>query len=83
MIDRYRERKEKGLAKVVSTAKGPGLYFKRFNPFTGEKEPVPQVVVLDSGKLHEVRDALQAQLDDVDLVFTDIAGLKQRGRRGG
>ena len=73
-VEKYVEKKNDGLAEIVTAGGGYAIAFKKWDSETGEaKEPEIQALSLD--ELNEKKKKLQDEIADIDEVISDINSL--------
>ena len=70
-VQNYAEKKDQGLAEVLTKDKAHILVSKRFDPETGA-ELDPLVTTLNRDDLEKQRDQFQAQADSVNALLDDM-----------
>ena len=70
-MEKYLERKEKGLVKVIKSGDTALMLISQFDPFTGE-EISPQSLQLNLAQIQEEKEKLNQQLADLDALLEDI-----------
>ena len=73
-VEKYLEKKKKGLAEAIKAGGGYAIAFKRFDPDTGEAlEPRIEAVSID--ELNRQKENLNNQIADIDALIDDINSL--------
>lgn len=70
-IQKYVEKKEKGMVEVISVGNASALVSKRFDPETGA-ELDPEIVSLNKDDLTKQREQLANALASVDALLADM-----------
>jgi hypothetical protein len=70
-IQKYAEKKQKGMVEVLSVGKAHALVSKRFDPETGA-ELDPEIVALNKEELTKQREQLAKALASIDALLADM-----------
>ncbi len=75
-LEKYRERKGKGLTKLQKFGNKIILSSKAFDPLTGEEKPQEETMDLRVDILKSKRAEYQGYIDELDTLLLDIKELK-------
>lgn len=70
-IQKYEEKKQKGMTQVLSVGKAFALVSKRFDPDTGV-ELDPEIITIDKAQLQDQRNQMAGQLASIDALLADL-----------
>lgn len=70
-IQKYVEKKEKGLVEIITLGNARALVSKRFDHDTGA-ELNPEIITLDKESLLKEREGLVEKLEALDALLADI-----------
>jgi len=77
-MNKYIEKKLKGLVQVSKTGDAYVMSVRRFNSDTGDEE-TPVLVAIDVQSLELSKAALQRQISDIDELLTDCDVVGKNG----
>lgn len=75
-ISDYAEKKKSGAVEVLKLRGGYALAQRQWDAQTG-KEQDPVIIAIRIPKLIEAKEGFQKQIDNIDLLISDIEGLKK------